>query len=49
MAEKEKEKKKKQFKAYKPGRYCPKCGSGFKLGEHKDRFACGKCGYMEKR
>lgn len=39
------EKKKKQIKPYKPGRMCPKCGC--RLGEHKDRFACGKCGYSE--
>ncbi len=40
---------KKQFKPFKAGRYCPKCGPGFKLAEHKERVACGKCGYMEKR
>lgn len=45
----EKEKKAKQFKAFKPGRYCPKCGPGVRLAEHKDRISCGKCGYMEKR
>ena len=28
---------------------CPKCGSGVFLAEHKDRFTCGKCGYMEKK
>jgi small subunit ribosomal protein S27Ae len=28
---------------------CPKCGPGIFLAEHKDRWACGKCGYMEKR
>jgi len=26
---------------------CPKCGPGFFMSEHKDRFACGKCGYTE--
>ena len=26
---------------------CPKCGAGVFLAEHKDRFACGKCGYTE--
>jgi len=31
------------------GRTCPKCGAGVFMGEHKDRFACGKCGYMEKK
>ncbi len=28
-------------------RHCPKCGSGVFLGEHKDRFSCGTCGYTE--
>ncbi len=41
--------KKKSFKAYKAGRACPKCGAGSKLANHKDRFTCGKCGYMEKK
>ena len=26
---------------------CPKCGAGVILGQHKDRNACGKCGYTE--
>lgn len=26
---------------------CPKCGVF--LAAHKDRYACGKCGYMERR
>lgn len=26
---------------------CPRCGPGVFLGEHKDRLACGKCGYTE--
>ena len=26
---------------------CPKCGDGVFMGEHKDRFFCGKCGYSE--
>ncbi len=29
------------------GRACPKCGPAVFMGEHKDRFACGKCGYTE--
>ena len=45
----EKGKKEKKFKPYKAGRFCPKCGSGVKLAEHKDRLSCGKCGYMEKQ
>ena len=28
-------------------RNCPKCGPGVFLAEHKDRNACGKCGYTE--
>jgi len=26
---------------------CPKCGPGVFLGEHKDRFVCGKCSYTK--
>ena len=40
---------KKKFKAYKKLRMCPKCGSGTRLAEHPDRYACGKCGYMEHK
>ena len=28
---------------------CPKCGAGVFLGEHPDRFHCGKCGYVEMK
>ena len=42
-------KKEKKFKPFKAGKSCPKCGSGVRLAEHKDRHSCGKCGYMEKR
>jgi len=28
-------------------KYCPNCGPGVFLGEHKDRVSCGKCGYTE--
>ena len=28
-------------------RYCPKCGDGVFLAEHKDRNSCGRCGYTE--
>jgi small subunit ribosomal protein S27Ae len=28
-------------------RYCPKCGEGVFLAEHKNRLSCGKCGYTE--
>lgn len=44
-----KEVKKQKPKAYAPGKYCPKCGTGVRLAEHKDRRSCGKCGYMEKK
>ncbi|MDO8339117.1 MAG: hypothetical protein Q7T16_00495 [Candidatus Burarchaeum sp.] len=40
---------KKKFKLYKKLRACPKCGTGTRLAEHPDRFACGKCGYMERK
>ena len=26
---------------------CPKCGSGVFMANHKTRWTCGKCGYME--
>ena len=28
-------------------RNCPRCGDGYFLGDHKDRFYCGNCHYME--
>jgi len=28
-------------------RYCPRCGPGVFLAEHKDRWSCGRCGYTE--
>jgi len=28
---------------------CPKCGAGTFMAGHKDRWTCGKCGYMEKK
>ena len=30
------------------GPFCPKCGPGVFMACHKDRFACGRCGYVEK-
>jgi ubiquitin-small subunit ribosomal protein S27Ae len=30
-------------------RFCPKCGPGVALADHKDRLYCGKCHYMEKK
>ena len=29
--------------------FCPKCGPGVMLANHKDRRYCGKCHYMEKK
>ncbi len=29
------------------GKWCPRCGSGTLLAQHKNRAHCGKCGYAE--
>jgi small subunit ribosomal protein S27Ae len=29
-------------------KFCPKCGPGVFLAQHKNRLTCGKCHYMEK-
>lgn len=42
-------KKEKKSKPYRPGKNCPKCGSGVRLAEHKDRRSCGRCGYFERK
>lgn len=26
---------------------CPRCGAGYFLAKHKDRYYCGKCHYTE--
>lgn len=44
-----KKKKSSGPKAYKPRKFCPKCGPGVGLAAHKDRASCGKCGYFEKK
>ena len=31
----------------KRSKMCLKCGAGIFMARHKDRFACGKCGYTE--
>ena len=58
MADKEKEKKKRPksssynttgAKLVRKSKACPKCGAGVFLAEHKDRFHCGKCQYMQKK
>lgn len=28
-------------------KFCPKCGPGLFLANHKNRSTCGKCGYVE--
>ncbi|MBU1974926.1 MAG: 30S ribosomal protein S27ae [Nanoarchaeota archaeon] len=28
---------------------CPKCGPGTFMADHKNRWSCGKCNYMEKK
>ena len=56
MAEKVKEKqlKSKQYDVStgvlkRKTKFCPKCGPGVFMAAHKDRYSCGKCGYMEKK
>jgi ubiquitin-small subunit ribosomal protein S27Ae len=60
MADKKKIKKKKtsqKWTSYKiaggkiasKNKFCPKCGQGVFLAEHKDRWTCGNCSYMEKK
>ena len=39
----------KKIRGYSSGKSCPKCGSGVRLAEHKDRRSCGKCGYFERK
>ncbi len=29
-------------------KFCPKCGEGVFLAQHKGRMTCGRCHYMEK-
>jgi len=28
-------------------KFCPICGPGVFMAKHKDRWACGRCGYTE--
>jgi len=28
-------------------KFCPKCGSGVFMAQHKDRIYCGRCHYTE--
>jgi len=34
-------------KVEKKNKFCPKCGAGYFLANHKDRETCGKCGYTD--
>ena len=34
-----------ESKIKRKNKFCPKCGEGVFLAEHKNRFSCGKCGY----
>jgi len=58
MAKTQRKKKRtsKKYKLYetsgglkRKNKFCPKCGVGVFLANHKDRLTCGKCGYMEKK
>ncbi len=35
----------KDDKVERKSRFCPRCGEGIFMAEHKDRYACGNCGY----
>jgi len=37
----------KDGKLIRKNKFCPKCGPGVFLANHKDRLTCGKCGYTE--
>jgi ubiquitin-small subunit ribosomal protein S27Ae len=57
MAEEKKKEKMKKSNYYnvsegtikRQKKFCPKCGPGIFMADHKDRYACGKCGYSEKK
>ncbi|HJN56799.1 MAG: 30S ribosomal protein S27ae [Candidatus Woesearchaeota archaeon] len=34
-------------KTERKNKFCPKCGEGTFLANHKDRLTCGKCSYTE--
>ncbi len=29
--------------------FCPRCGPGYFMADHGNRFTCGKCGYTKFR
>jgi len=31
------------------GKFCPRCGAGVFLAEHKNRLTCGRCHYSEQK
>ncbi|HDZ35982.1 MAG TPA: 30S ribosomal protein S27ae [Thermococcus sp.] len=37
----------KDGKVKRKGKFCPRCGPGVFMAEHKDRWSCGRCGYTE--
>ncbi len=34
-------------KAERKNKTCPKCGPGMFMGNHQNRWVCGKCSYVE--
>lgn len=38
---------KKGGKVERRNKFCPKCGSGFFMAKHSNRWACGNCHYCE--
>jgi small subunit ribosomal protein S27Ae len=30
-------------------KFCPKCGEGVFMAQHRDRWYCGKCHYLETK
>ncbi|WP_054840496.1 30S ribosomal protein S27ae [Thermococcus sp. JCM 11816] len=34
-------------KVVRKNKFCPRCGPGVFMANHKDRWSCGRCGYTE--
>ncbi|AMQ18894.1 30S ribosomal protein S27ae [Thermococcus peptonophilus] len=34
-------------KVIRKNKFCPRCGPGVFMANHKDRWSCGRCGYTE--
>ncbi len=58
MAKEQKKKKKKNKSSFysvegaslkRTRKFCPKCGQGVFMAEHKNRLSCGKCSYTEMK